>query len=575
MNKKVPSTIPAKFLEAFLKYSEKPAIIYKKNHHFEKLTFKSLKRHVSQLASFFINEGVKKGDRVVILSENRPEWIIADLAVQFLGAVNVPIHSVLTTVQIKQIIDEVEPSLIVVSNSENLTKVLKIESILIKKIPVVYLEESLKKEEVLIKQFNAKHIVEVINLHTKLNKERLEELSSSVNSNDLASIIYTSGTTGKSKGVELTHANFVFNIEAVLDRINIFPGERLLSVLPLSHVFERTAGYYAPLLAGASVCYIEDITKVSDFAREEKPTIILAVPRLYEKIYEKIIQTASKSALKKRLLSFGINYGKDKNNRNKFLYKILDKVIFSKIKASFGGHIRFFVSGGANLAPYLGEFFDSMGMPIIEGYGLTETSPVVCVNHFNTNKYGTVGPALKGVEVKLAVDGEVLVKGSLLMRGYYKDIAATKNAFDGDGWFKTGDLGHIDEDGCLTIIGRKKEILVLSTGKKIFPIPIEKALEKSEYIDQALVFGDGKKHIAALIVPTRQAIEEFKEGIEDKLQEIIKNQLLDFPLVEQVKKFVLITEPFTIENGFLTPTMKLRRPIILENYSAKTKLLYN
>jgi long-chain acyl-CoA synthetase len=574
MKKADTLTIPAKLLEVFSVYSNKPAIIYKKGHHFESLTFKKLKRQVSQFASFLITEGVKKGDRVVILSENRPEWIIADLAIQFLGAVNVPIHSVLTGVQIKQIVDEVEPTIIIVSNSENLTKILEIESVMKNKTPIVYLDEALKKEKEIIKHFKANHIVEAINLHQKIKDNLLEELAVKVSSSDLASIIYTSGTTGKSKGVELTHANFVFNIEAVLDRIKIYPEDRLLSVLPLSHVFERTAGYYSPLFAGASVSYIEDITKVSDYAKEEKPTIILAVPRLYEKIHEKVIQGASKSALKKSLLNFGLNYGKDKNNRTKLLYKILDKIVFSKIKASFGGHIRMFVSGGANLAPYLGEFFDSLGMPIIEGYGLTETSPVVCVNHLSSNKYGTVGPALKGVDLRLASDGEILVKGPLLMRGYYKDIKASKDAFTSDGWFKTGDLGHIDDDNCLTITGRKKEILVLSTGKKIFPVQIEKALEKSDYIDQALVFGDGKKHIAAFIVPTARAVEEFKENIEDKIGSIIVDQLADFSSIEKIKKFALISEPFTVENGFLTPTMKLRRPIILENYASKVDSLY-
>ncbi|HBG81769.1 TPA: long-chain fatty acid--CoA ligase [candidate division CPR2 bacterium] len=576
MDQTTIDTIPKLFLETADKFPDRPAIYYKKGHLFDEIPYKRLKNLVGNFTLSLEKMGVKKGDPVILISENRPEWVVLDLAIQFAGAINVPIHNILTSIQIKQIVDEIEPALIVVSNREALKKVLEIEWVLDKKIPIIFLDDSLTGEQDLIKKFNGQHFVGTLKLSGHYHTgDELERRLKNINSSDVASIIYTSGTTGHPKGVELTQTNFISNIYAVLEAVKLYPEDKLLSILPLSHVFERTAGYYVPLAAGASITYIEDISKLSEYAKEEKPTVILAVPRLYEKIYEKVWANASKSPVKKMILKFALDYGKDKKHRSTVLYKLLDRIVFSKIKENFGGNIRFFVSGGASLASWLGDFFDSMGMPVLEGYGLTETSPVVTCNRYENYKYGTIGPALTDVQVKISGDGEILVKGPNVMKSYYKNEEASKGAFTKDGWFKTGDLGNVDKDGFFKIAGRKKEIIVLTTGKKIFPVPIEEALESSVYLDQAFMFGDGFKHIGAVIVPSEIAIEKFGENIEERLAGEINEQLKHFSKIEQIKKFIISTESFTVENGLLTPTMKLRRGVILEKYADKIEDLYS
>ncbi|PIP31076.1 AMP-dependent synthetase [bacterium (Candidatus Howlettbacteria) CG23_combo_of_CG06-09_8_20_14_all_37_9] len=571
----IEPTICSLFLETVEKYADKIAISYKKGDIFEEMPYKRLKNLVGNFVLTFEHFGVKKGDRIILLSENRPEWIIVDLANLFIGAITVPIHKILSSIQIMQIIDEIEPRLIIVSDREALEKILEIESVKSKKIDVIFLESILEKEKELIKKFKGQHFINSLQLigHYHTGTE-LEEKAKQIKPEDDASIIYTSGTTGHPKGAILTHKNFVSNALTLVETVGVFPEDRFLSVLPLSHVFERTTGYYVPLFSGSSISYIEDVTRVSEFAKEEKPTIIIAVPRLYEKIYEKIYEKVSESAFKKALFLKAVEYGKVKENRSKFLYKLYDLLVFKKIKDNFGGDVRFFVSGGASLAKWLGEFFDSIGTPVLEGYGLTETAPVIACNCLDNYRFGTVGQVLKGLSVKLSADNEILVKGPSVMRGYFKDEESTRKDLSANGWFKTGDLGKLDEEGFLSIIGRKKEVLVLTTGKKIFPVVVEEACEKHPYVSQCLVFGDGYKHIGAIIVPTEIAEKELGEKIEEGIGKILNEQLKEFSKIEQIKKFIISPEPFTVENGLLTITLKLRRNQILEKFEDKVEYIY-
>ena len=369
---------------------------------------------------------------------------------------------------------------------------------------------------------------------------------------------------------------------AVVKWVHVFPTDRFFSILPLSHIFERTIGYYIPLLSGASIGYATDLAKVSQEIKERRPTIVIAVPRLFEKIYEKIIEKVNKSFFKKAIFRFA--FGLKKNGQHKRLEKVFEKLVFSKVRAEFGGQIRFFVSGGAALPTKLGTFFDQVGLTILEGYGLTETSPVISCNRLEDYSFGTVGPVLDGIKAKISASGEVVVKGSNVTQGYLKN-SDTKSSFTADGWFKTGDYGYFDRKGFLVITGRKKDLIVLSTGKKVSPTIIESAIESSPYIDQAFVFGDARKHIGAIVVPNLEKMTEKFDNLSP--QKVIKNEKLfeflteemrellkKFASYEKVYKFIVQPEKFSIENGELTPKLSLRRHVIYEKNLEEIENIY-
>ncbi|MDD3679061.1 MAG: AMP-binding protein [Patescibacteria group bacterium] len=386
--------------------------------------------------------------------------------------------------------------------------------------------------------------------------------------------MYTSGTTGQFKGVELTNENFITNISDVLSWVEVTHKDKFLSVLPLSHVFERTVGYYIPLLCGATIGYVLDPTKISEVAQAEKPTIIIAVPRLYEKIYLAVKEKAEKSAIKKVLFKIAFDIGK-KMERGTLLYQIANLIVFKKIKKAFGGKVRFFVSGAASLQQEIGEFFDALSIPVLEGYGLTETSPIISTNSVKNRKYGTIGKVLPSVQYKIE-KGELYVKGPSVFGGYYKQPQKTKEALTSGGWLKTGDLVSEDRDGYLKFDKRKKEIIVLSTGKNIGPAHLEEMMQMSPLINQAFVFGDEKKHVGALIVPEKEKVKgldkkKLEEEIKKELDRFLNNQVSSY---EQVRKFIIIKKPFTVENGMLTPTLKLRRQKIEEVYAEEIEKIY-
>jgi long-chain acyl-CoA synthetase len=430
-------------------------------------------------------------------------------------------------------------------------------------------------------------------------EQSFEQRIATIGKYDWASIIYTSGTTGDPKGVILNHWNFVSNVLAALSCIGLGASDRCLSFLPLSHVFERTAGYYAMLCGGASIAYAESIEKVGDNMREVSPTIVVSVPRLYEKIYARILDAVTAgSHLKKNMFFWALDVGKMYVNQKiekrlkggvKLKYKIATKLVFRKLQARTGGKLRFFVSGGAPLARDIAEFFYAAGLPILEGYGLTETSPLITVNTFDHFRFGTVGRPAPGVEVKIEDDGEIVCRGPNVMLGYYKKPDLTREVLDGP-WFHTGDIGYLDDDGFLTITDRKKDILVTAGGKNVAPQPIENLLKTSKYISQAVLIGNSRKFISALVVPNFENVRTFadaagipyhddtdlakNEKVHKKIYEEIEEKSQHLASFERIKKFVLAAKDFSVEDNELTPTLKVKRKIIEKKFEKEIDALY-
>jgi len=423
-----------------------------------------------------------------------------------------------------------------------------------------------------------------------------------VETDSWATLIYTSGTTGEPKGAILTHRNFLFNVEEAGSVIDIYSEDQFLSFLPLSHVFERMAGHYLSCYYGSTVAYAESVDTVAENMGEVKPSLMVSVPRLYEKIYGRVLEAVETgSPVKRKIFYWALGVGKEYVNKLmrketiggalQFKRNLAYKLVFGKLYERVGGKIRLFVSGGAPLNADIAEFFGAAGMTILEGYGLTETSPVISVNLLNHFKFGSVGPVLPNVEVKIAEDGEILTRGDHVMVGYYNKEAETKEAIDADGWFYTGDIGHIEEDGMLKITDRKKNIIVTSGGKNIAPQPIENSFVTSPLIDQALMIGDQRKFCTAVIVPSEEGCvrwaEEsglsysgYKELIKlDKLKESVGQEIerlsTNLARYENIKKFIFANDAFTIESGELTPSLKVKRKEVEKNYKAEIDALYD
>jgi long-chain acyl-CoA synthetase len=427
----------------------------------------------------------------------------------------------------------------------------------------------------------------------------LKESIRLINENDLCTIIYTSGTTGEPKGVMLTHRNILSNVEAALQAFPIGKDDMFLSFLPLCHIFERMAGYYTCLSSGATLAFAESIETVAQNLVEAKPTILTTVPRLFERMYSKIIKNVeSQSEAKQKIFYWAVETGKKYAAAKKIgkvstllsaKHKIADKLVFKKLKEKTGGRLRFFVSGGAALSKELGEFFEAVGIYILEGYGLTESSPVISANRIDDFKFGSIGKPLPNVEVKIAPDGEILARGPNIMQGYYKNKKETETVLK-DGWLYTGDIGEFDSQGFLKITDRKKHLFKTSTGKYIAPTPIENLFTASKFIDQFMLIGDQKMFLSALIVPDFEAIKEYADShkiqytqVDDLLKKKEINDLFEKELshfhkqlanYERVRKFTLLEKPFTLESGEITPSLKIKRKIVEEKYSDLIEAMY-
>ena len=505
---------------------------------------------------------VMKGDRVLLLSENRPEWLIADLSIMLANAITVPAYTTYTEEDYNYLIEDCEPSVVIVSNNA-----------MHKKLEKTINEKNFIKKIITFDIVTGANYGEKYLDFVNITKNNLSEEDKIKNTNlkriSPACIIYTSGTGGNPKGVILSHGGILNNIEGANEILKPLIDKRpvFLTWLPLSHSYEHTV-QFAQIAVGAKVFYAEKIEKLLDNISEAKPTIMTAVPRFYQNLYNKInINMKKATGFKAILIKATINLGKKKllrqkmNLIEKLINSILNILVRKKVKKQFGGNLKAFVSGGGALDKEIGEFLNAIGLPTLQGYGLTETSPVVSCNPIHKIRVETVGPPFKGNEVKIAEDGEILVKGENVMLGYWNRKEDTEKAIK-NGWLYTGDIGEIDpKDGYLKITDRKKDIIVSAGGDNISPAKIENQLSNSVAIDQCMVYGDGKNYLVALIVPTK----EFK-GNKDKITKIINKINENLALIEKVKKFYLIDDNFTIENGLLTPTMKIKRSKIITKY---------
>ena len=523
-----------------------------------------------------IKENLKEGDRCLLVSENRPEWFISDLAIMLSGGITVPAYTTYTEDDYKYLIEDCEPTVVIVSNNDMLKKLNTTinEKNFIKKI--ITFDEVEKAHQNLNIDNKEKYLdFNFITKNDLSEKDKIQNLN--LKRSSAACIIYTSGTGGNPKGVILSHGGILNNLVGACEIMKPLIDSRpvFLTWLPLSHSYEHTV-QFAQIAVGAKVFYAEKIEKLLDNISEAKPTIMTAVPRFYQNLYNKInINMKKQTGFKAKLIDATIRLGKKKLLKEKmtFFEKLLnllvDVLVRKKVKKQFGGNLRAFISGGGALDKEIGEFLNAIGLPTLQGYGLTETSPVVSCNPIHKIKVETVGPPFKGNKVKIAEDGEILVKGENVMLGYWNKKEETAKVII-DGWLYTGDIGEIDpDDGYLKITDRKKDIIVSAGGDNISPAKIENVVTNATEIDQCMVYGDKKNYLVALIVPNKEFLND-KETI-NKTIEIINKKLA---LVEKIKKIQLIDENFSIENGLLTPTMKVKRKKVTEKYKKELEDLY-
>ena len=541
--------------------------------------------------------GVDRGDRVAILSENRPEWGMADFAALSLGAMSVPIYTTYMAPQVEYILKDCDAKVVFVSEYHELQKVLEVLSRCPSVLQVVLMEGQPPKSAGVV---SFESVVKKGTLLLQADPGAFEERVSSLGPEDFATIIYTSGTTGEPKGAVLSHGNLVSNVQATSPSFPVSAEQTALSFLPLAHVFERMVEYLFYSRA-ATIAFAESIEKLSENFQEVRPHFFAAVPRVYEKMMQRVNAALENApALRQKIFKIATEVGRERLELAQkgqkipgFLglkYKAADKLVFSKIKARLGGRFEFAISGGAPLGRDVAEFFWGAGVQIYEGYGLTETSPVLTCNRPGGMKLGTVGRAIAEVSVKVAPDGEVLVKGPCIMGGYWRKPEETNAVFDADGWFHTGDVGHLDRDGYLTLTDRKKEIIVNAYGKNIAPAPIEGTLKSMRYISSAVLVGDRRKFLSALLVPNFDRLESWAigNGVEvRRREELIRNpkvrglfqQALDIvngdePSERKVKAFALLSNDFSIEGGELTPTLKVKRRVIASKYRELIDAIY-
>ncbi len=543
--------------------SDRPFLRWLKNDKKEFLTWRQVESNI-QILSKYLTTSISKGDRCVLLSENRPEWLIADISIMNAGGVTVPLFTTYSEKDYEYIINDCKPKVCIVSNNFQLKKIEKFLSDEMKILSIENINDKIDNiEDICNKNLENETFKKNLNFNHKIHRK------------DLACIIYTSGTTGNPKGVMLSHGGILSNCEGAQEILKTLIKDSkpvFLTWLPLSHSYEHTV-QYVQILLGAKIFYAESLEKLLPNMSIARPTIMTAVPRFYQNLYSKISLNFSKQkGFKKKLIDQTISLGtKTLNNENlSFKEKInnffCEILVRRKIKNQFGGKLKAFVSGGGALDQKIGEFLNSIGLPTLQGYGLTETSPVVSCNIPGEIKIDTVGPPFKTNEVKIADDGEILVKGENVMLGYW-NMKKETNEILKDGWLHTGDIGEITKEGNLKITDRKKEIIVNLGGDNISPSKVENLLCLNEKVKQSFVYGDKKTYLVALIVSES---EENKKEIEFYLENLNKS----LSLVEKVKKFKLIKEEFTIENGMLTPTLKLKRKKILEKYKEDLEKLY-
>ncbi|MEH0154858.1 long-chain fatty acid--CoA ligase [Limibacter armeniacum] len=570
-------------------YPKSDCFAYKIDGKWKRFSTQDVIDVVNKMSLGFLEAGIARGDKVAIISENRPAWNFTDLALQQIGAVSVPMYPTITVEDYRYIFDHAEVKMIFVSNEDIFRKAKKAAE------GLSFIKEIYSYEKV----EGARYWAEIAVLGQDRNPSELDPLKDFVQEDDMMTIIYTSGTTGRPKGVMLSHRNVVSNAIAVSGILPLEQGKsRALSFLPLCHIYERT-GVYLYLYLGTSVYYAENLETIGDNLKEVKPDIFTTVPRLLEKIYDKIVSKGMDlKGIKKRLFFWALNLGlkyepsKEMGGIYNAQLKVADKLVFSKWREALGNNVKAITSGAAALQPRLARVFWAAGIKVCEGYGLTETSPVIAANLVTKEgvRVGTVGPVIGGVQVKIASDGEVLCKGPNVMMGYYKQPDLTASAIDSDGWFHTGDIGEMVEGRFLKITDRKKEMFKTSGGKYIAPQLLENKFKESFFIEQIAVIGNDRKFPSALIVPNFEALRDwcehkgihytsdaamvFNKDIKQKVDKEVARLNEEFAQWEKIKKYTLLADLWSVETGELTPTMKLKRRVIDEKYKREIEEMY-
>lgn len=593
-------TLVELFLGAVDRFGRHAALRYHRLGSWHRFTYQDVFDRVWAVAGGLDHVGLSRGDRAAILSANRPEWALADYGCLCAGVVDVPIYSTLAPSQIQYILNDAGARLIFVSDEEQLNKILEIREELpdLRKVvvfdpPAEALPEGVQGWKDFLKEGGQ--------ALPGGSEEGFRATALSARPGDTATILYTSGTTGDPKGVMLSHNNLSSNVRAASQVLPLDHEDTTLSFLPLSHVFQRMVDYLL-FSKGCTIAYARSMDTVPEDLKTVRPTVVVSVPRLYEKVYARVTGT---SGVKGILANWARGVGSRWADRRlagtkppatlRLRYALAYKLVFSKIANGVGGRLRYFVSGGAPLAPEINKFFFSAGVMILEGYGLTETSPVTNVNtpkDFPENfRIGTVGKPVPGTEIRIASDGEILVRGPQVMKGYYNRPDASREAIDEDGWFHTGDVGELDEEGFLRITDRKKDLIVTAGGKNVAPQPIENLLKQNRFFDQPVLVGDRERFITLLVVPDSDAVVEWAEGqgiptadprrmLEDdrvgnKLFAEMQESLRGLARYEVPKKLVILDTPFTIEDGSLTPTQKVKRRVVQERFEKRLRDVYD
>lgn len=590
------TTLTRLFFEAVDKYGEKTA--------FERLTseteltgigYGETRRIVKGVAASLAEQGVERGDRAAILSENRPKWALVDYGCLCAGVIDVPIYATLGVRQVAYLLEDSGAKLVFVSTREQMEKAQEAAAECPQEILIVVFDTIADLPAGVMSW--ASFLAAGADRAGAWSDEDFRASALEVKPHDIATVLYTSGTTGDPKGVMLTHNNVGSNVLAARMMLEVTDADNTISFLALSHILQRMADYLF-FSNGCRLAYPRSMETLVDDMKVVRPTVVVSVPRIYEKIYNSVMDARG---MKKKLIDWAVDVadratelslaGRKPGGLLALQYGLADKLVFSKVKNAVGGRLRFFVSGGGPLAPTLNRFFNSIGMPILEGYGLTETSPLTNINSLDAFRIGTVGKAVPGTEVKIGDDGEIFVRGPQVMKGYYKKPDATNEVIDADGWFATGDIGEIDPDGFLKITDRKKDIIVTAGGKNVAPQPIENLLSTNRFVEQVVMIGDRRRYCCLLVVPAFGPLEAWasENGVSwsdraelvssaavlGHIEREVFGMLSDLASFERPKKIALLEEEFTIENGFLTPSLKVKRRVVQERLDSLIDELYS
>ncbi|MCX6154193.1 MAG: long-chain fatty acid--CoA ligase [Candidatus Kapabacteria bacterium] len=595
------STIPEMFLTITEKFkAQKTAMMYKKDGIYLSFNHSEIREKVECLAIGLLDLGIHSNDRIGFVSENRWEWMVASFAITCIGAVDVPVFPTLSAKQEEYIFGNCDVAAIVVSNKFQLQKVLQFKDSIPSIRHIIVMGDEVHSSDLSVKSLSSliKRGSEIRSAEER--KTIFEEHCLKVQTDDLLTLIYTSGTTGNPKGVILTHKNICSNIEGALERIKFTSEDILLSYLPWCHAFERTAGFYCIFATGATVALAESLETVAANIREVQPTLLTTVPRLLEVVKKKIYSEIEKSSTaKQKVFNWAIDAGKNYFNK-KFEGKssiyssakniIADKLVFSKLKEKLGGRMKLILSGGAALPEEIALFFNAAGLTVIQGYGLTEASPVVTINSEDDNEIGTIGKPIFNVEVKIAADGEILARGPNIMKGYWNDFVATRDSINSEGWLLTGDIGTYTKKGNIKITDRKKNLFVSSGGKNIAPQPIENLISQSKYVDHVLLVGDRREYCTALISPNIAELNNLaqKLGLEDMdIKELVTDKKIvyeihkdidtlqkDLAKFERVRRFQILSIPLSVDGGELSPKMNIKRHVVEKKYEDLIEAMY-